>query len=351
MVFSPRVLIKIMKSNDYNIDDLINNESFQSYARSNRSIDKEHWENWLLENADKKKEFHQAVHFLNTISIKEINVIGRHKEEDLEKLIKTIYQLPEKRIISIHKYTRSFLQYAAIFIVALTIGFSISHFTEILKPTEVVAANIEKMNPKGQKSIIMLPDGSKVYLNSNSHLKYENDPIAGQRIIHLTGEAFFEVIKDEERPFVVYTNGIKTTAVGTSFNINAYDDNINSQVYLKTGKVEVQSENNFMHLSPGEGLNFNAADNKLGRVSLDGRKVLGWKSDLIIFDNAGLDEVVRTLENWYGVTINVVGKTNKKWRINGEFENEKLDNILKSLSFTSSFDYTIKDEITTLKFR
>jgi ferric-dicitrate binding protein FerR (iron transport regulator) len=86
------------------------------------------------------------------------------------------------------------------------------------------------------------------------------------------------------------------------------------------------------------------------RVTLDGHKELGWKSDLIIFDNANLEEVVRTLENWYGITMNVKGKSNNKWRINGEFENEKLENILKSLSFTGSFDYTVSDEITTLKF-
>ena len=197
----------------------------------------------------------------------------------------------------------------------------------------------------------MLPDGSRVYLNSNSHLKYENDPIAGERIIHLTGEAFFEVARDEERPLVVYTNGIKTTAVGTSFNINAYDHNNNAKVYLKSGKVEVQSENNFILLNPGEGVNFNNINNKLNRVSLDERKELGWKSDLIIFNNASFEEVVRTLENWFGITINAEGKTDNKWRINGEFENEKLENILKSLSFTSSFDYAIKDEIITLKFR
>ena len=339
-----------MKSNDYNIDDLISNESFQGYVLSNKSIDKEYWENWLLENRDKKEEFYHAMHFLNSISIKEINVIRRHKEADLEKLIKVIYKLPKNRISYLKKYTNPFLQYAAIFIVALSIGFSISHYTDMLKPSEVASVNIEKMNPKGQKSIIMLPDGSRVTLNSNSSLKYENDPIAGERIIYLRGEAFFEIAKDENRPFVVYSDGFKTTAVGTSFNINAYDDNNNAKVYLKTGKAEVQSENNFIHLSPGEGANFNSSENKLRRVTLDGYKVLGWKSDLIIFDNASLDEVVRTLENWYGITINVKGKTNDKWRINGEFENEKLENILKSLSFTGSFDYTIRDEIATLKF-
>lgn len=340
-----------MKSNDYNIDDLINNESFQGYVLSNKSIDKEYWENWLLENSDKKEEFYQAMHFLDSISIKEINVIRRHKDADLEKLIKSIYKLPKNKISYLKKYTKPFLQYAAIFIVALILGFSISHFTEVLKPLQVASVNIEKMNPKGQKSIIMLPDGSRVYLNSNSHLKYENDPIAGERIIHLTGEAFFEVAKDEERPLVVYTNGIKTTAVGTSFNINAYDHNSSAKVYLKSGKVEVQSENNFIHLSPGEGVSFNTTNNKLMRVTLDAHKVLGWKSNLIIFDNSNLEEVVRTLENWYGITINVEGKSNSKWRINGEFENEKLENILRSLSFTSTFDYTIMDEITTLKFR
>jgi hypothetical protein len=316
-----------MKSNDYNIDDLISNESFQGYVLSNKSIDKEYWENWLLENRDEKEEFYQAIHFLDSISIKEINVIRRHKEADLEKLIKAIYKLPSSRISYLERYTKPFLQYAAIFIISLILGFSISHFTEVFKPLQVASVNLEKMNPKGQKSIIMLPDGSKVYLNSNSSLKYENDPIAGARIIYLTGEAFFEVAKDEERPLVVYTDGIKTTAVGTSFNINAYDDAKNTKVFLKSGKIEVQSENNFIHLSPGEGVNFNNSENNLKRITLDSYKVLGWKSDLIIFDNASLDEVVRTLENWYGITINVEGKINHKWRIHGEIESEKLENI------------------------
>lgn len=331
------------------VNELIDNESFQRHILFGNEKDVVYWKRWLSENADKEDCYLEAKKALTSFKIKPVDINAAYYEQDLEKLKVAI----EKHKKSIYKKINfnAFLRYAAVVLISFGVGFSVFKMTGNTTEAISIVSNYEKSNPKGQKSIIMLPDGSKVYLNSASSLSYEKDPILGNRNIYLKGEAFFEVRKDKNSPFVVYSNGIKTIALGTSFNVNAYEDEKEVEVFLKTGKVEVQSNNNFFYLSPGEGIRFNVASNQLAKISTTSEKASGWKSEIIILDNESIGEVTRKLEKWYGVTINVEGIPNRAWSVNGEFDNESLENILKSLSFTSSFNYEINEDVVTLKFK
>lgn len=331
-------------------NNFIENEHFQKYVLIGNKEDVTYWENWLQENPEKEDGFLEAKKILTSFKIKSIKVSPEQYETDLKKLKVSIENKRSASPVYLKVNFNAIFRYAAIILISAGVGFSVFKFTD--KKLENVSTSriYEKSNPKGEKSIIMLPDGSKVYLNAASSLKYESDPITGDRNIYLNGEAFFDVAKNEHRPFNVYSNGVRTTALGTSFNVNAYDDEEHIKVYLKTGKIEVQNNETLFYLVPGEGVSFDIKTNKLARVEMESKKALAWKSEVISFDNESLGEVTRKLEKWYGVTINVEGTPKSKWHLNGEFENENIENILKSLSFITPFNYGIDDETITLKF-
>jgi len=223
---------------------------------------------------------------------------------------------------------------------------------EPIPTTEPVA--IIKSTPRGNKKLITLPDGSKVTLNADSKLTY-NDDFVQNRTIPLEGEAFFDVVKDENHPFTVITNNIATTALGTSFNIKAYDGNSDIRVILATGKVKVENSlsNKHIEIQPGEAVYYFGENKTFERQHIDLAKALSWKEGILQFDKVPFDEIITDLERWYGVDIHVKGtKKIPKDKCTGTFnQNEYLSNVLKVLSYSVDFKYTINGNIVLLDFK
>jgi len=213
-------------------------------------------------------------------------------------------------------------------------------------------AMIDKNNPAGQKARINLPDGSVVWLNSLSSIRYPTFFSDSARIIELTGEAFFEVKKDNLRPFTVRSGNILTTALGTSFNINAYPDQANIQIGLIAGKVWVRDEQSdkSMILNPNRGAVYNRDDKNMKEVSIDPGEILSWKNGILRFDGEDFYGFIDKLEKWYGVQIIIEGDPPKDWHIRGKFDDEYLSNILASISFNKEFNYNINRKEVVLKF-
>ncbi|GGF38111.1 FecR family protein [Echinicola rosea] len=215
---------------------------------------------------------------------------------------------------------------------------------------EALAMDI-KSNPAGQKSKIKLPDGTIVYLNSASSLEFPVD-FATNRQVKLQGEAFFEVFPDKEHPFSVESRGIKTTALGTAFNIKAYGDMAETEVALAHGKVRVEAGNDDqLELIPGEAAVSNVQNNAFDKKNVNIEKILFWKEGILHFDGASFDEVVNTLERWYNVSIQIDGKYDSKFQCSGTFDkNEYLDNVLDILGHSIGFDFQINKKKVTLIF-
>lgn len=337
-----------MSNKNFSFESLINDESFQTYVLFEDTESIEIWDEFIKNNPDQINDFIKAKKILKSFKIKGLKVDKEKYEADLERIKIAIAKKSHGKVIFLNNKLKSFLRYAAVILVSFSVSYSIFNYVNISTTGEMIVQ--EGLTPKGVKSIIMLPDGSKVHLNSSSSLKYEANSKKGYRNAYLSGEAFFEVAKDPKRPFTVFSNGIATQALGTSFNIKAYSDNNIVEVYLATGEVEVKTEKKVVNLNPNKGVRFNTIDKELVEIDLDGYKVMAWKSGIIIFDNATLEEVINKLENWYGVTIKVNGISDKKWRVNGEFKDEILENVLESISFTSSFEYEVISNEVTLIF-
>lgn len=264
-------------------------------------------------------------------------------------------QIPAKGARTIEIKIQSFMKYAAILLVAFGLGWAaVSTFYLSNEKVEGVAA-IEKSNPNGRKSTFDLPDGTIVNLNSASRVRYVEDAVAGRRIVELEGEAFFEVAKDKNRPFTVVAGDISTTAIGTSFNVKFYPNEKEFKVVLLTGKVEVQKSHqrskNKISLTPGFGVTYSEENPDLVKYNFDEDFELGWKNNILHFDEANIDVVVKELERWYGVSIKIVNKDKVKlWKYSSKFKNESLENVLKGIGYIQEFEYKIENKNVTLIF-
>ena len=241
---------------------------------------------------------------------------------------------------------------AAVILVLLVVSFY--QFPEKVEQplTEV---QIEKSTESGQKLSFHLEDGTKVKLNAGSKLTYSSSFSSNQRLVTLEGEAFFEVTKDITRPFKVVTGSVTTTALGTSFNINAFPSNKNIEIALVTGKVSVEKtlqsgKSNVLVLYPNEMATVVKDDNSFSKSTFDFNLKISWKDGLIYFKDADYYEIVSTLESWYGVRFETDNIPLKEWKFNGKFENECLNDILIALQFGHNFEYKIKGKEVKLNF-
>jgi transmembrane sensor len=223
----------------------------------------------------------------------------------------------------------------------------------IASEAELEINMLVKSTPKGRKSKVVLPDGSVVHLNSESQISYP-DNFKENRTVALSGEAFFEVVKDQRHPFEVVSGTISTTALGTSFNIKAYPDTDAIQVSLATGKVQVREVHTQQEVTmdPGNALKYNGLGSNLLVEPVKISNVLLWKEGILSFDKTPFSEVIDTIERWYGVDVVVLGSGNiPNDKCSGTFEpNEYLSNVLNALGYSMNFKYTITEKLVTITF-
>lgn len=210
---------------------------------------------------------------------------------------------------------------------------------------------IEKSVQAGQKLRITLPDSSIVWINSESSIRYPENFTAESRIIELKGEAYFDVKKDEMRTFEVVAGDLTIRALGTSFNVNAFNSQEEIKVALVEGKVGIaNNEALTVLLNPGELAVYNAAQKvfEKGRSSLAGET--SWKDGRIVFKNADFDTVIERLERWYGVEFQYDEKKKPDWDFTANFTNSNLENVLKVIGFGEGFQFEIEGSTVTLYF-
>lgn len=156
--------------------------------------------------------------------------------------------------------------------------------------------------PRGGEYQVILSDGTKVWLNADSELRYPDRFTEKVRKVELSGEAYFEVSRDIQRPFLVSTKGMEIKVLGTSFNISAYPDE-NSHTTLVKGKVAVSAGNQQLELYPGQQAALIHGEIKVRQVNVN--NYTGWKESRFIYEDKPLGEVLRELERWYNVNIDL----------------------------------------------
>ncbi len=229
---------------------------------------------------------------------------------------------------------------------------------------------------RGTKTKIILPDGSQVWLNSDSKLSYGerfNDTI---REVSLEGEAYFDVIKDKNRPFIVMTNALNIRVLGTAFNIKSYAQDATIETTLIRGMIEVRKNNESatkkIVLTPNEKLIYNKSEailvrpnneqntiaKKLEALSIttlsknipdSSRVETAWIYGRLVFDGDSFVTLAEKMERWYNIKITIQNQSISNNRFSGVFEKENVEEAFKALQLITMFKYDIHDNEILIK--
>ena len=197
--------------------------------------------------------------------------------------------------------------------------------------------------PRGGQYSLVLSDGTKVWLNALSSLKFPEQFSAVERVVELSGEAFFDVAKDQQHPFIVKMAGNEQVKVlGTQFNVNAYNDDETKKITLIEGSVQVDVKNDRLQLTPGQQARIKSGNLLLEKYP-DTEAAIGWKNGEFVFHDADIYNIMRQAERWYDV--NVIYKTTTSEHFNFSVSrNEPLSKVLHLMELTGKIHFKIENK-------
>jgi len=225
---------------------------------------------------------------------------------------------------------------------------------------------------RGSKSNIQLPDGTQVWLNADSKISYNEKFQGAIREVHLSGEAFFDVVRDESRPFIIHTNSIDVKVLGTSFNVRSYENEKKTETSLIHGSVEITlrcSPDKKIILKPNEKLivqndELQIIGGKASTQEASKQPLLTlsrinyqkkdssvvetlWVKNKLAFDGEAFEDIALKIERWFDVKVNISGDKLKKTPFTAFFDGENLQQVMEALRITGNFNYYIdKKEVT-----
>lgn len=377
-----------MKPTKLEIVDFILNESFQRYVFNNNPEDTKYWEEWLTENKGSATIFHEAKSLISFIAARK--TLPKHRtisDEVFEKLLSQIeidensdVEEPARRIISPFWYVAA----TVIVLIGLTVLFDIHN---LFFPVSQTSQNLEVIVPKGQRSQILLPDGTKVWLNAGTIFKYPSSFLKNSREVYLEGEAFFSVSHNKQLPFLVHIkNNLTIKVLGTEFNVKCYNEDRNVETTLIKGSVVFtkRDDNNKVlkeiNLLPKEKVTYDkvvqkmvvtkfivpnssavaATPNmasKIVKVKNNDNKeevdnsdhldeLTSWKDDALVFDNDSFEDIAVKMERWFGIPITIKDENLKNERFTGKFVNkESIYQILDIINRSEPIQYTKKNNV------
>lgn len=243
-----------------------------------------------------------------------------------------------------HKRVLSWVGYAAAICIIAFLG---TNLYKLQKEAEIVAQSMNVIEvPKGQRSAITLTDGTKVWLNAESRLVYPASFTANNRTVTLQGEGFFEVVHDEKSPFIVQTDLINVTVLGTKFNVEAYPEET-VFVTLAEGKVEVASveDDHRVTLEPNDQASYSRENGMNVKRNIDTDVLKTWTAGELSYVNKTLAYIVTDLQRRFNVKIVILDKELEIETFNSRvYGTATIEKVLNFLKETRRLDYRKNDE-------
>ena len=200
--------------------------------------------------------------------------------------------------------------------------------------------------PKGGEYNLILSDGTKIWLNSDSKLRYPTKFYGDERIVELEGEAYFNVAKNKDFPFVVKINDIRIKVLGTSFNVNAYSEEDEIITTLVEGKVEVIDllRNSKETLAPNDQFCINIHNGNYKKLHVNSDIYTAWKNGRFVFENEKLEDIMTRLSRWYDVKVFFMNTESKNIKFSGDITRyENFNSILEMIGLTDKVKFSIKN--------
>lgn len=267
----------------------------------------------------------------------EVSSLQHQQYREEARLLLSRIRKPEKRFSFI-----PYLRYVAIVAVILSIGWG--GFRLIRSNQEKVLTYTEVHVKNGEHKRIILPDGTSVTLNAGSYLRYPREFITDVRRIEMNGEAFFEVTRDEEKPFLIHTKDADVKVLGTSFNVKAFDMDEQLTVSVQTGKVQVDLPEAMMRLLPDEQFVMDKTKGEFQKRNEDARLSTVWIKGGLYFNRTPIRTVVNELVRMYNRTIEFAPGAEYDDYIYGEHDNKSLEAVLKSIQYSTDIKYRIEND-------
>lgn len=243
-----------------------------------------------------------------------------------------------------------FMRIAAI----LVFTFSISALSiYIASKNDVFNQNnwVEVSTEAGQQSKVTLPDGSLVWLNAETIVKYRQRK--DKREVSLEGEAYFEVTHSELYPFIVETENVKVKVLGTRFNVSHYNNSKVTEASLLSGKItmSVDGSNNEVELAPGEKVIYTDGQGVVLKRNIKVQNEISWRRGILVFDNEPFNEFVKKLERYYAVKFTYEKSAFENIHYTGSIDNLNIDNVLEFINLTVPISYKIDNKTITLNLK
>jgi transmembrane sensor len=319
----------------------IDGKRISRYFENNFSGDDADFVNNIFCDDNKEKELKSLLskQFYRSLSDKDV------EEKDLNHILYRIhYDInsgnSEKRSWSFKKIINLTSKIAAILLLPALIYIGIDQNKDKYLEKETW---VEIKAPAWTRAQFSLPDGTTGWLNSNSSIKY-NGKFISDRQVTLSGEAFFDVFKDPERPFVVNTIDVVVKALGTRFNVASYCDENNIEVVLEEGKLlfNERGKDETLTMKPNDLVVFDKNLRDYSTEEVQTHKYLSWTEGKLVFRNDPLDVIARRLGRWYNIDVEVTGNVTDDLRLRATFIDESFEQVLTLLKRSLPINYRIE---------
>lgn len=332
------------------LQEFIDNPSFRKWVNAPDASTVAYWESYQQQYPEHEAEIRQAAAVVRrlkkaTTELAQVEADPQKEEEIWQSVRQQLFSVPVRRSFA--------WGWAAAAAVVLAVGLGwwmlqpsdAPQLAQVTAPPQADSVTISNTHTKPR--LVSLPDGSSVILQKGSNLRYENPFQAQNRMVSLSGEAYFEVVRDTTRPFLVYANGLVARVLGTSFNIKAYNRDNNVTLTVRTGKVSVSShpvfeaaskEGEDLVLQPNEQVVFARKESRLFRSpinTLAEAKTLVLRPVNLVYNAVPVSEVVAEIERTYGIKVIFQNPLLSNCRITTDLKegtlSQKLDIICKTI--------------------
>ena len=239
---------------------------------------------------------------------------------------------------------------AAVVLLVLAVG-AVMRFSGIVNQSSEI---IEITCDEGLRKTVLLPDGSRVTLSGGSSLLYPQEFKGNLRKVEMSGLAFFDVVHDEEKPFVVSANSLNITVLGTKFSVDDFHEDEVITTTLLSGKVKVDVPGNDaigdITLLPGQQVEVLRKDCSARVKQVDAARITGWINGRLAFDQVNIKTLCKSLERWYGVSIVIENQEMSNDFYTMTLENNTIDEVLALMHRISPMRYTIDNDMITITF-
>lgn len=321
-----------MNNGKNDIDELI----ARSLTGETSPEDEQRLATWLAQSKD-NSDYYQKLKKVTTLAdhyyqskatLPEVNL-----DQEWNQFLNQVGENKSGRVFNLQSST--WLRIAASLLLIVASGFIINYV--ITSRQTMVVETAAAMQE------VTLPDGSQITLNHNSKLIYQPSFGKTNRSVTLQGEAFFDVFSDETKPFIISVNETTIEVVGTSFNIRGYPSTEKVEVVVATGTVKFKAKDQQVTLRAGDKGVYSSAQNTLVNQTNYDINFMAWKTRKIIFQEAGLREVIETLNNVYQANITLAAPISDTCLVTVSFDQQSLDAVLNVLKTTLNLEYRIQN--------